>query len=424
MLLFFPDFSELDRIMLLKTHPTPFAQGELKTDVSRSRLRYAMPILWRFLIGQYVKVLFFCLTIFLTALLMMRLEEIAHFASLGASFTYLLAFIIYQLPYILPIALPISCLISAMLLMQKLSHSHELTALRACGQSLLKIVSPLCLVAFLLAGLNFYIVSELATDAHLATGLLKNELRSINPLLLLHNKHLLRMKGLYFETRGPSRVGEYVQESILAMPDNHRNRLSLLLAKELRTSSDTFNGHQVTLLASIPSTSDSDSDTLVIENDRSLHIGLNDFMQLLQKQVWSLNNDHLRLSLLLVRLQEETKRLTEILASPNHSTTDIKTVKRNINRCCAELLRRLSVALTAFTFTLLGVAFGFSIGRHRSVVPILTSIVLVAFYLASYFIAKNIDYQRTSAAILYMAPHFILITCALGRLYRLNRGMT
>ncbi len=377
-----------------------------------------MPILWRFLIGQYVKVLCFCLTVFLTALLMMRLEEIAHFASLGASWSYLVIFIVYQLPYILPIALPISCLISAMLLMQKLSNSHEITALRACGQRLKQILAPICMTALLLSGINFYIVSELATDAHLATGLLKNELRSINPLLLLHNKHLMRMKGMHFETRGNSRVGEFAQESILAMPDSGGERISLLLAKELKTGRDSFSGSQVTLLTTLPATDRASLDALVVENDAALHIGLNDFIQLLQKQVWSLNNDHLRLSLLFVRLQQENERLHEV-----SDPSEAKIVKRNINRCCTELLRRISIAAGAFTFTLLGLAFGLAIGRFRSAMPVLAVMALVSFYLACYFIAKNIDYQMMAASILYVAPHLILINFSLWRLHRINRGI-
>ena len=38
-----------------------------------------------------------------------------------------------QIPYILPIAIPVSCLITAMLLFQRLSKTHELTAFRTCG---------------------------------------------------------------------------------------------------------------------------------------------------------------------------------------------------------------------------------------------------------------------------------------------------
>ena len=41
------------------------------------------------------------------------------------------------------ITIPISCLIVPMLLFQKLSHTHELTALRICGLGLKPIITPL-----------------------------------------------------------------------------------------------------------------------------------------------------------------------------------------------------------------------------------------------------------------------------------------
>ena len=74
-----------------------------------------MPIIWRYLIGQFVKVSFTTVLGFIAILLTMRLDEIAHFASLGAPLRALTLFTFYQVFYILPIALPLSCLIHAFL---------------------------------------------------------------------------------------------------------------------------------------------------------------------------------------------------------------------------------------------------------------------------------------------------------------------
>lgn len=92
-----------------------------------------MPVFWWYLLKNYLKVQILSVFSFIAILLVSRLEEIAQFAALGAKLSYLALFILYQIPYVLPIAIPISCLISAMLLFQRLSHTHELTALRAGG---------------------------------------------------------------------------------------------------------------------------------------------------------------------------------------------------------------------------------------------------------------------------------------------------
>ena len=78
-----------------------------------------MPILWRFLIIKFLKVFSFSVLAFIAILLTLRLEEIAHFASIDSGKGYLFWFILYQIPYILPVAIPLSCLISSLLLVQE-----------------------------------------------------------------------------------------------------------------------------------------------------------------------------------------------------------------------------------------------------------------------------------------------------------------
>jgi len=121
-----------------------------------------MPILWRYLLRGYFQIFLLCVTAFICVLLVMRLEEIARFASLGAPWTKVLVFAFYQIPYILPLAVPVSCLIACSLLFQKMSHSHELTALRSSGCSLRKIIVPLLFASGLLALFNIVLSCELA----------------------------------------------------------------------------------------------------------------------------------------------------------------------------------------------------------------------------------------------------------------------
>jgi lipopolysaccharide export system permease protein len=87
-----------------------------------------IPIIWRYLLAHYLKVLLFCTVAFIALLLTLRLEEIAHFATLGPQGIYILYFTFYQIPYILPIALPISALISSMILVGYLCKNNEMTA--------------------------------------------------------------------------------------------------------------------------------------------------------------------------------------------------------------------------------------------------------------------------------------------------------
>lgn len=225
-----------------------------------------MPIIWRDLITHFLKIALACVFAFVAILLTMQLDEIAHFAALGAPPVYLLYFTLHQVPYILPIALPISCLIASLLLIQRLSATHELTALRASGFSLLNILSPIILTAAFLSVANFWIASELATQSHLQTNLLKSELRSINPLLLLHNKHLMRLKGFYFEALGDSQVGESASDVVFAIPNQQQGRIHLMIAKNLKTAPTLFVGQDVAIVTGSPGEKEEEYDHLLIEN--------------------------------------------------------------------------------------------------------------------------------------------------------------
>ena len=375
-----------------------------------------MPTLWRYFILQYLKVLTLSVIAFVVVLLTLRLDEIAHFATLGAEGKFIILFTLFQIPYILPIALPISALISSILLVRALSHKQELTALRASGFSFRELFFPIMLSAAFLSVANFIVISEFATRSHLTTSLLKNELRSINPLLLLHNKHLMNIKGFFFDSLGDSRMGEAASESILAFPNQHNERLSLLVAGTLNASPDSFGGENLTLITS------KDGKELIIENIRTTESSIEDFSHLIEKKVWTLNEDHLGISLLLARLEEEAYYLNKA-KSEGAPTEEIRQLKRTQSRGWIEVVRRLSGALSVFSLTLLGCAFGVHIGRRENFKGIAIVMLLSTLYLISYFVAKGMDHRMEAAIALYTVPHAIIWMASGLALYRSARGI-
>lgn len=381
-----------------------------------------MPIIWRYLISHFLTITVACVLAFIAILLTMRLDEIAHFAVLGAPLTAILLFTFHQTFYILPIAIPLSCLIASFILIQRLSKSHELTALRACGFALRDIISPVLLTAILLSILNFWIISELATNSHLQTNMLKSELRSVNPLLLLHNKHLMRMKGFYFDALGPSKVGEFASDVVLAIPSKHQQRLNLFIAKEVKSSEETFNGQQVTLITSLSSASDDKYDDLLVENFQESINQVTDFSRLLQKKVWTINNDYLQLPLLLVRAEEQ-KQAIKLAKANKINRAEVKKLSAQLNRSLSEITKRFSIALAVFSFTLMGTAFGISISREKSYRSLFAAIFLTAVYLIAFFVAKGVDHNRILANILYLAPHALIIFASIFVLVRANKGI-
>ena len=362
---------------------------------------------------------------FIAILLTMRLDEIAHFASLGAPLRALTLFTFYQVFYILPIALPLSCLIASFTLFYKLSKSHELTAMRACGLSLKTILTPILFVAAFLSLANFWIISELSTYSHLQTNLLKNELKSVNPLLILHNRQLMRLKGFYFDSFGPSRTGEFASDVILAFPNKKEKRLNLLLAKRLSATSTTFYGDKISFISSPKnekkSTQKNGFDTLLIENIGKTTNRVKDFAALLQGKTWKINNDYLQMPLLLIRAKKQKEELLQAkILKIAHS--DVKKLKEQLSRSLSEITKRISIALAVFSFTLLGTSFGLFVTRQPKKYSLFITIALTTFYLLLFFIARGVDHHYLLASFFYLFPHLVIVVAATFRLSQVAKG--
>lgn len=350
-----------------------------------------MRIYCRYLLENYFKVFFLAIFSFIAILLVSRLKEIAEFATFGTPIGKLALFVLYQIPYILPIAIPISCLLSTLVLIQRLSQSYELTALRAAGFSLFKIASPLLMTSLFLSVGTFYLTSEVATSCHLKTRKMVYDLTSINPLLMLQNARIAQLKGAYVQMN-PIHQGHRVSDLIVAIPGRS---LILCLAKELEIKEDALLGSDVSVIAS-------HEDHLAIENLHATRSPAVELAELIRTKGWKISHDHLDWRLLQARKRALLQQ-------------DSYKAHKSLIKIKSEIARRFSFALAPLTFTLMGIAFG--IQRRVLTVLALTSTALIAF-----FIGKELDHLFSISFMLYMMPH-LLITCySLWTLQNISRG--
>jgi len=368
-----------------------------------------MPIFCRYLLKNYLKILFLSVFSFIAILLVSRLEEIAQCAAMGAKPSYLGLFTLYQIPYILPIAIPISCLISAIILFQRLSHTNELTALRSCGITLKRIIFPILMASFFLSLGTFYIASEMATSAHLATRKMVYDLSSINPILLLQNAKIARLQDAFVQM-DPIRNGESAKDLVIALNNGTAERLNLCLVKHIEMEGKKLLAGQVSLISSSPSKKSFDH--LVIENQKHMSSSAPEFAKLLRKSGWKIANDHLKFSLLRIRAQ----MLQEQMAKSDLS-------QRHLKKCHSEIVRRISLGLATFTFTLMGVSFGMEISRNRKKQGIFSVLILSAGCLIAFCMGKACDHIFWLALLLFSLPHACVILASFRTLNRVNRGI-
>ncbi len=95
----------------------------------------------------------------------------------------------------------------------------------------------------------------------------------------------------------------------LAMPNKDNDRINVLFAKKLEAFPSKFKGKGITIISNKGSHNPEGPDHLFVENILTTTTSIEDFTNMLQKKVWTLNNDHLRFSFLYLKLKEEKEEL-------------------------------------------------------------------------------------------------------------------
>ena len=363
-----------------------------------------LPVLFRVLLTRFFTLLFLSAGALLGLLLTTRFYEIAQFAAFGGIGWPLLYFVGCQIPYILPIVIPVGVALSSFFLFRELSYSGMITSLRASSLSLKTLLTPLLLSALFLCLINGLIVSELAPQAKMKARILQREWRGINPLALLKQKDLLLNSGIEVIPLGEADPSSFAEQVVAAVRQPGQDRILLLTADRLDRSGTALEGEHV-------------SSFLYGEPQK------NGFSDLYIDKSNTLSTNIEPLSLLLTK--ERSRPSLDFLTTPQW----IEQVKSEgpplfpFNKLLSEGFRRLTIALSPFTFALLGAASGVMIGRKESAKPQLVLLLLTALFLTAFFFGKSFDQNIWIALPFFIVPHLLIVTVALRRLTRISRGI-
>jgi lipopolysaccharide export system permease protein len=359
-----------------------------------------IPILWRYTAFSYLKTFFLTLGTFVVVLLISRFKEIARFTTLSADPVNLSLFAVYQIPFILPMAIPLSALIASFLFFQKISRSQELTALRACGLGLKKILAPICIACLLLSMLNFSICATLAPFCQRQAGKLLVAEIAATPLLLLKKQDALENKDAFIKM-DVSADGKKASSAILVTYNEGNKRLNLLSAQDLSIEKDQLNCHSVSIISHLDG-KETEFDPLIVETQDSMLMGMNLLDPHMKKK--PKNNSVSSLSFRL---------LQESIASPNQA----------IEESLSEIFRRISFSLAVFSLTLLGAIFGIDQGRTPSKKNLVFLLALTLTALASYLLGKSFRHAPLLSACVYCFPHLLIWISCYFQARRITKGL-
>jgi len=91
-----------------------------------------------------------------------RLIKIFEFISKGVPVDATMMFFLYISPLVFTLSIPWAALVTIMLIFGRMSADSEITAMRACGISVLQIISPIIIITFLLTCICLYLQLDVA----------------------------------------------------------------------------------------------------------------------------------------------------------------------------------------------------------------------------------------------------------------------
>lgn len=107
----------------------------------------------RYILRQFVQTFLFGILAFITIYLVVDLiENLDDFADRNTPAGIIVQYYLFYIPEIVKLIVPISMLLAGLFTFSRLDNTHELTALRAAGQSMKRIALPMIILGLLVSG--------------------------------------------------------------------------------------------------------------------------------------------------------------------------------------------------------------------------------------------------------------------------------
>jgi lipopolysaccharide export system permease protein len=161
-----------------------------------------MRILTRYLLRAHLGPFLFAL-LALTGILFVNniARRFQDFAGKGLPMQVILEIFALSLPHILALTLPMAVLVAVLYAFAQLAAENEITALKASGTNLVRVIMPILFVAFLFAGFMLWFNDRLLPDANHALKNLITDVTAKTPTLELTEQVVTPIRTQDFRTR-------------------------------------------------------------------------------------------------------------------------------------------------------------------------------------------------------------------------------
>ena len=329
----------------------------------------------RYLLGDFIKGFLVALVVLTFVMYVGAVVQAIDYMSRGISGPLILKIFALNIPFTLSFVIPMSLMTTVLLHFGRLSADGEIVAMKACGVSLWQVAAPILLCAVLLSLLCLYINAELSPRSHFARRQMLRALGEEDPLALLdEGRFVSDFPGLKIYV---GKKNGLQLEDIILYQFEGTNALAEVRARSGRVAFQ--------------------EESRVMKIDLE-HVRLTEFDQADPHDLSKARTLSAESYPVTLDLQQMLKK-TRIFKKPSdmtfgelvHAIRNVRQVfpdilEQNVSRMRAKMAvdanQRLALALSCFSFALLGIPLGIRSHRKESSIGIGIALVLLfLFYL-------------------------------------------
>ena len=343
-----------------------------------------------------------------------NLIKVLKYMSQGISFWTFCEFTVYILPIVLTFTVPWAVMVAVMLVFGRLSADSEITAMRACGVSILQIVSPIMLITVLLTALCLYMQVELGPP-------LLGESRSMMEIAVINQPLALFEPGKQIQ----------LENHLLYIDDkegkNGIKGVQLYVLSKKKANSKKLNQEQTVLQDISAKTgevyTDKEKEILVVKlydcmvEDKNSNAG--EGVQRMYAKELEFNYHYgKRANMKRLTTKPKYMRLTDLMGrirltkSLNKDTTELE----------VELNQRIAFALSPIAFLLLGLPLAIRTNRRETSIGLFLSVILAGvFFLAIILCESFCSFPKIYPQYLLWLPNIIYQIAGAVMTYRISQ---
>ena len=349
----------------------------------------------------------FCMAIGILTFAMLgaRLGAVMEMLARGIPVENFFKFILYTLPMVLIYTIPWSILVATMVVFGRLSADSEITAMRACGVSLLQIVAPLLLFAIIMTGICMYLQLWAGPPMYRKARTLLKDTATTQPMTLFEPGQQIEFEGavVYIDDK----VGKDELRGVqIFMFDDKLNLTQDIFAESAKLSvSEESMLMNIKLFKCIIGSYSSDKSKQTIFNDE-LEFSF-DYGKAINESRVSVRSKFLPADQLLAR--------TRIMRKRGVKAEEICELE-------VELNQRIALALSPIAFLLLGLPLAIRTSRRETSVGLFLSVILGGVFFLSIVVLESLTiFPKIYPQYLIWLPNLVFQTLGAVMLYRVSQ---